>query len=50
MNAQCKVPIDEVEDGTQLIRSHNKANAHTQNASEGLRADKIYFGQCQRSL
>jgi hypothetical protein len=34
--------IDEfADDGAQLIRSQNKTNAHTQNASEGLRADKF---------
>jgi hypothetical protein len=34
--------VDEfAEDGAQLIRGHNKANAHTQNASEGPRADKF---------
>jgi hypothetical protein len=34
--------IDEfAEDGAQLIRGYNKANAHTQNASEGPRADKF---------
>jgi hypothetical protein len=34
--------IDEfTEDGAQLIRSQNKTNAHTQNASERLRADKF---------
>jgi hypothetical protein len=34
--------VDEfAEYGTQLIRSHNKTNAHTQNASEGPRADKF---------
>jgi hypothetical protein len=34
--------IDEfAEDGRHLIRGHNKANAHTQNESEGQRADKF---------
>jgi hypothetical protein len=34
--------IDEfAEDGRHLIRGHSKANAHTQNASEGPRADKF---------
>jgi hypothetical protein len=34
--------IDEfAEDGAQLIRSQNKTNAHTQNALEGLKADKF---------
>jgi hypothetical protein len=34
--------IDEfAEDGAQLICSQNKTNAHTQNASEGPRADKF---------
>jgi hypothetical protein len=34
--------IDEfVEDGAQLIRSHNKSDAHTQNESEGPRANKL---------
>jgi hypothetical protein len=38
----CRALIDEfTEDGAQLIRSQNKTNAHTQNASEGQRADKF---------